>query len=230
LILNQAKLEDAEAAVEDIFAEGGRGSRLDAEIAEMAGLPKIYPRWKEESRKNLDRIDDPEKKELYEICSNIASGVYTLSDCHHSTFRFIEGWIHGIGTGRSEIPTRKTGTERDRLGQLLFGYVLGLDKWLLGVPMQFLLLDLGHVDLGFDPKNEVVRVYAYLGDEKTSEKEWLTACLWHNLAYAPIDRAQPAGLMRHPELQAHAAALGVNVREWMDSAVGRNSQGARTRT
>jgi len=27
--------------------------------------------------------------------------------------------------------------------------------------MQFLLLDLGHLDLGFDPKSEIVRVYAY---------------------------------------------------------------------
>ncbi len=39
------------------------------------------------------------------------------------------------------------GIERARLSRLLFGYVLGLDKWLAGVPMQFLLLDLGYVDL-----------------------------------------------------------------------------------
>ena len=150
--------------------------------------------------------------------------MHTLSDCHHNTFRYIEGWIHGIGTGQSNIPTRKAGTERERLGRLLFGYVLGLDKWLLGVPMQFLLMDLGHVDLGFDPKNEVLRAYAYLGEERTPVKLWLAACLWHNLSYAPIDAAHPAGLVRHQDLLEHAAAFGVSVREWMDSTVASNSQ------
>ena len=128
------------------------------------------------------------------------------------------------------IPTRKAGTERERLGHLLFGYVLGLDKWLLGVPMQLLLMDLGHLDLGFDPKNEVLRVYAYLGEQRTPVKQWLAACLWHNLTYAPIDRAHPAGLVRHKELLEHAAALGVSVREWMDSAVGSNSRSTRAET
>ena len=161
-----------------------------------------------------------EQKALYEVCRDIASGVCTLSDCHHATFRFIERWIHGIGTGQSDIPTRAAGAERERLARLLFGYVLGLDKWLLGVPMQFLLMDLGHVDLGFDPKNEVVRVYAYLGAEGTPVKQWLAACLWHNLSYAPIDRAHPAGLVRHKELIERAAAQGVSVRQWMDAAVG----------
>jgi hypothetical protein len=86
-------------------------------------------------------------------------------------------------------------------------------------------MDLGHVDLGFDPKNEVLRAYAWLGEERTPVKKWLVACLWHNLTYAPIDRAHPAGLVRRPELLEHAAALGVSVREWMDSAVGSNSKG-----
>lgn len=221
---DQADLEEAEAAVKDLFAEGGRGPRLDAKIAEKAGLPKICPCWDEKFRENLDSIDDHRKKELYQICGGIASGVHTLSDCYHNTFRYIEGWIHGIGTGQSNIPTRKAGTERERLGHLLFGYVLGLDKWLLGVPMQLLLMDLGHLNLGFDPKNEVLRAYAYLGEEKTPVKLWLAACLWHNLTYAPIDRARPAGLVRHKDLLDHAAELGVSVREWMDSAVGSNSR------
>jgi hypothetical protein len=223
LLLDQAGLEEGEAAGKDLFAEGGRGRRLDAEIAEKAGLPKICPRWEQESRENLDSIDDPRKKELYQVCGSIASGVHTLSDCHHNTFRFIEGWIHGIGTGQLTIPTRKAGTERERLGHLLFGYVLGLDKWLLGVPMQLLLMDLGHLDLGFDPTNEVVRAYAYLGAERTPVKLWLAACLWHNLTYAPIDREHLAGLVRHKDLLDHAAGLGVSVREWMDSAVGSDS-------
>jgi len=223
-------LQEAEAAGNDIFAEGGRGSRLDAEIAEKAGLPKICSRWDEEYKKNLASIDDPARKELYKICADIASGVYALSDCHHSTFRVIESWIHGIGTGRSKISTRKVGAERERLGRLLFGYVLGLDKWLLGLPMQFLLLDLGHLDLGFDPKNEVVRVYAYLGEQRTPIKQWLSACLWHSLTYSRLEPAYPAGLVRHNELLEHAAALGLSVREWMDSAVGHESRSGRAAT
>ena len=223
LLLDQAGLEEGEAAVKDLFAEGGRGPRLDAEISEKAGLPKICPRWDEELRENLDSNDDPGKKELYQICSDIASGVHTLSDCHHNTFRYIEGWIHGIGIGQRHIPTRKAAAERERLGHLLFGYVLGLDKWLLGMPMQLLLMDLGHLDLGFDPKNEVLRAYAYLGEERTPAKLWLVACLWHSLTYSQIDREHPAGLIAHKELLDHAAALGISVREWMDSAFGSDS-------
>jgi hypothetical protein len=218
---DQAELEEAEAAGQDLFAEGGRGPRLDAEIAEKAGLPKIYPRWDEGFRESLDSIDDPKKKELYQVCGAIASGVCTLSDCHHNTFRYIEGWIHGIGTGKLNIPTRKAGTERERLGHLLFGYVLGLDKWLLDVPMQLLLLDLGHLDLGFDPTNEIRRTYAYCGVERVPVKLWLAACLWHNLMYARMDPANPAGLCRHRDLLEQATRLGLSVREWMDSAIGR---------
>jgi len=54
---------------------------------------------------------------------------------------------------------------------------------LLGIPLQFVLLDLGHIDVRFDPKNEILRVYAYLGEERTPVKEWLAACLWHNLCH-----------------------------------------------
>ena len=103
------------------------------------------------------------------------------------------------------------------MGHLLFGYVLGLDKWLVGIPMQFLLLDLGHIDIGFEVKNEILRVYAYLGEKRTPVKEWLAACLWHNLTYNPIDGANPAGLLRHKELLNLATRVGINLREWMDS-------------
>jgi len=102
------------------------------------------------------------------------------------------------------------------MGHLLFGYVLGLDKWWVGVPMQFLLLDLGHIDLGFDPKNEILRVYAYLGGERTPVKEWLAACLWHNLMYSLMDANNPAGLVRHKNLLERAAQAGISPREWMD--------------
>jgi hypothetical protein len=84
--------------------------------------------------------------------------------------------------------------------------------------MQFLLLDLGHVDLGFDPKNEVLRVYAYLGEERTPVKEWLAACLWFNLTLMP-----PASLYKwghgHKQLLEPANAQGISVREWMDAAL-----------
>jgi hypothetical protein len=206
----EAAVKDLLAEGEDLFGESGRGPRLDAEIAEKAGLPKIH--LDEKFQETLDRLEDPAQQDLYRVCVEIASGVHTLSDCHHNTFRYIEGWIHGIGVGRLNIPTRKAGAERERLGRLLFGYVLGLDKRLLGAPMQLSLMDLGHVDLGFNPKNEVLRVYAYLGAEGTAVKRWLAACLWHSLTYSLIGPGYPAGLVRHKDLLERSAALGVNVR------------------
>jgi hypothetical protein len=209
-------LQEAEMLGKELFGQGGRGARLDMQISEKAGLPQIYPRWKSEFGENLEKLEEPQKRELYRTCGYIASGVYGLSDCHHNTFRFIESWIHGIGTGRLGIPSRKVGIERERLGRLLFGYVLGLDKWLLGSPLQFTLLDLGHIDLGFDPRNEILRVYAYLGEERTPVKEWLAACLWHTLMYSLLDASNPAGLVRHKNLLGRAAQAGISPREWMD--------------
>ena len=192
---------------------GGRGAELRAQFATLAGLPA---NWKE--------VTDAEKKALRELWWRLDGNIYgDLCDCHHSSFRWIESWIYGIGSLTVQpIPTRKAGTERTRLGQALFGCVLALDKWLLGVPMQFLLLDLGHVDLGFDPKNEMLRVYAYLGEDRTPVKEWLAACLWYTLMYNRMGR-NPAGLIRHPELIERAKQAGISVREWMDA---RLSEGA----
>ena len=217
-------MQEAEMLVEEVFGEGGRGACLDAEISEKAGLPQIHPRWTQEFQGNLEKLENPQKKEMYRTCSAIASGVYTLSDCHHNTFRIIENWIYGIGAGKSSIPTRKAGAERERMGHQLFGYVLGLDKWLVGVPMQFLLLDLGHIDIGFEVKNEILRVYAYLGGERTPVKEWLAACLWHNLMYSYLDANNPAGLVHHKELLERAEQVGISPREWMDSVLGNGSQ------
>ena len=211
---------EVEDIVNDLFSEeGGRGVSLDAEISKMAGLPQIHPWWNPKFQENHETIKEPQQKQLYKVCCNIASGVYTLSDCHHNTFRIIESWIHGIGAGKSSIPTRKAGTERERMGHLLFGYVLGLDKWLVGVPMQFLLLDFGHIDIGFEVKNEILRVYAYLGEKRTPVKEWLAGCLWHNLMYSYMDANNPAGLVHHKELLEHAEQVGINLREWMDSVL-----------
>jgi len=218
-----SKLQEGERQVKELFGEGGWGAALDKKISKKAALPRIHPKWKPEYQENLESLEDSRKKELYKTCCAIASGVHTLSDCHHNTFRYIESWIHGIGTGRLNIPTRREGTERERLGRLLFGYVLGLDKWLLGLPMQFLLLDLGHIDLGFDPKNEVLRVYTYLGEERTPVKEWLVACLWHNLMYSYMDANNPAGLVRHKNLLECAKEMGVSVREWIESVLENHS-------
>jgi hypothetical protein len=213
--LEVAELQDIEDLGKDVFLdEGGRGPCLDAEISDLAGLPKIRPEWDPAYREELDKLKDRQKQELYKTCCAIASGIHTLSDCHHNTFRYIEGWIHGIGTGRLGIPTRKTQTEKQRLGHMLFGYALGLDKWLMRVPLQFLLLDLGYIDLGFDPRNNILRVYACLGDEVTDTKQWLVACLWYNLVYN-----QQGGLIGHTDLIQQCKDKGVTVHEWMDSAL-----------
>lgn len=205
--------EACDAAVRNCYAEDGRGAEIDAEIAESEGLPEISMMYPDQARKA--QIKDSRKMQLYILCCSLAHGLHTLSDCHHSTFRWIENWVHAIGTGRWGIPTREAGTEKERLGYMLFGYLLGLDKWLLGKPMQYLLLDLGYVDLGFDPKNEVVRVYAYLGDNRTPVMQWLAACLWHNLM------SNVGGLLwqnKHNDLIYHAREHGISVSEWMNAS------------
>lgn len=211
--------EDRGEVYRNCFGEGGRGSRIDAQIAALAEIPQIYPNHRGKFQENLGAISDPAKRDIYFICSHIADCVSELSDCHHSTFRRIEKWVHAIGTLTWDIPTRSKHAEGNRLGRLLFGYALGLDRWLQGVPMQFLLLDLGHVDLGFDPKNEILRVYAYLG-ERAPVKKWLATCLWYKVALEP-----PASLYRwgrrHRELLAVASEKGLSVREWMDAALGK---------
>lgn len=152
---------------------------------------------------------------------------YPGCDCHHNTFRYIENWIYRIGRGEGDIPTRKRGSERERIGRLSFGYSLALDKWLQGVPMQFLLLDLGHVDLGFDPRNEILRTYSYLGEDRTPVKEWLAACLWYSLTYNPmiLQSDYKIALGRaHKGIVEKAESLGVSLREWMDSKLGKRPE------
>ena len=216
--LEGSALQDMEALGKDLFYdENGRGARLDAEIADQAGLPKIYPRWNPEFKKTLDKLEESGKKELYKVCCAIAAGVQTLSDCHHNTFRYIEGWINGIGTGRLGIPTRKAQTEKQRLGHMLFGYALGLDKWLMRVPLQFLLLDLGHIDLGFDPRDNILRVYACLGEERTPVKEWLAACLWYTLVHNQQGGLIGSFTSSHTDLIQQCKDKGVIVHEWLAS-------------
>jgi hypothetical protein len=211
--------DDVHAVFQTCFDEGKAGKLLDAQISELVGLPPIYANYRKEYRETLEAIDDPQKRAIYVIAGHVADCVSELSDCHHSTFRRIERWIHGIGTLEWEMPTRASHAESKRLGQLQLGYALGLDGWLRAVPMQFLLLDLGHVDLGFDPKNDILRVYAYLGADRTPVKRWLAACLWYKLVLEP-----PASLYRwgwrYKELLAKASREGVSVRTWMDNLLG----------
>ena len=212
--MEESEQQDMQDMMNDwCFDQDGRGASLDAEIADEAELPKIYPQWNREFQKTFEQIEDPRKKDLYEVCCAITAGVQSLSDCHHNTFRYIEGWIHGIGTGRLAIPTRKAQTEKQRLGHMLFGYALGLDRWLLRSPMQLLLLDLGHIDLGFNPRDNILRVYACLGEEATDVKRWLAACLWYNLV-----RNEQGGLVSHTDLVQQCGNKGVTVHEWMDSS------------
>ncbi len=218
--LDESKLQDMEALGKDGFSdENGRGPRLDAEIAELAGLPKIRPWDPTAYQEALDTLKDEQKQELYKTCCAIASGVHTVCDCHHSTFRYMESWIHGIGTGRLGIPTRKAQAEKQRLGRMLFSYALGLDKWLMRVPLQFLLLDLGHIDLGFDPRNNILRVYACLGEERTPVKEWLAACLWYTLVHNQQGGLIGSWTSSHTDLIQQCKDKGVTVHEWMDSVL-----------
>jgi len=222
--LEGSELQEIEDVGKDLFSdENGRGARIDAEIADLAGLPKIYPQWNPEYQKTLDQLEESDKKELYKICCAIAAGVQSLSDCHHNTFRYIEGWIHGIGTGRLGIPTRKAQSEKQRLGHMLFGYALGLDRWLMSVPLQFLLLDIGHIDLGFDQRNNILRVYACLGEERTPVKEWLAACLWYNLVHNQQGGLMASWTSSHTDLIQRCKDKGVTVDEWMNSALRKGS-------
>jgi hypothetical protein len=216
------RTEDHQVVNANCVEPGGQGEAIDKLISEVAGLPEIHANYRRGFRENLKSIDDPHKRETYIACCAMAHGLHGLSDCHHSTFRWIEGWLYGIGRFSLQVQGREAGTEAKRLGRLLFGYALGLDRWLQGVPMQWLLLDLGHIDPGFDAKNEILRVYAYLG-ERSPVKEWLAACLWYTLV---LER--PASLYdwghRHRELVEAAGAKGICVQDWMDARLGREAR------
>jgi len=207
------RTEDHQKVHRDCFEPDGRGDAIDIRISTSAGLPKIYADFRPEFRENLNTLEDESKRELYIVCCAMAHGLHGLSDCHHSSFRWIESWIHGIGNFSLKIPGRRAGVEGRRLGQLQFGYALGIDRWLQDIPMHWFLLDLGHVDLDFNPKNEILRVYSYLGD-KSPVKEWLAACLWFTLV---LER--PASLYdwghRHKELMSGTESKGLGVRQWM---------------
>ncbi|MHB9033477.1 MAG: hypothetical protein ACYC6L_10555 [Anaerolineae bacterium] len=78
--------------------------------------------------------------------------------------------------------------------------------------VQRLSLDPADLEPGCSPRDEIVRVYAYLGEEHPPTKEWLAACLWKSLAGA----GNPAGLVIQHELAARALECGVSTRAWLD--------------
>ena len=199
----------------ECFSEDGQGRKLDEKIESLTGLPRIYPRFKPEFKTHLATLEDPHQRERYMVICHIADCCSELSDCHHSLLRRIEKWIYGIGTGSLAIPTQTVHAEGQRIGRILFGYALGLDHWLQGLPMHFLQMDLSHLDLGFDPWPDISRVYAHLGDDRAPVKVWLAGCLWFSLVLEP-----PASLYkwgwRHKDLLARAESQGLSVRRWMD--------------
>jgi hypothetical protein len=73
--LEGSALQDMEALGKDVFYdENGRGPRLDAEISELAGLPKINP-WDPAYQKTLDALKDEQKQERSPSrCRNLRPG------------------------------------------------------------------------------------------------------------------------------------------------------------
>ncbi|MHA1339306.1 MAG: hypothetical protein ACTSO2_04895, partial [Promethearchaeota archaeon] len=207
------------------FERGRVGHQMDQKICEIVGLPEIPAALDKNAwdvyNENLHLIKDPTKRKIYEIVFTIARGLYGLSDCHHNKYRIIENWIHSIGTLETSIRERIHGTERRRLGQILFSYAFGLDKWLLGVPMNFILLDLGYIDLNFDIKTPLMYIYESLGP-KTAVKQWLVACLWYNLCYNSMGGLENFDAPMEPkykEIHEIANNYGLSWREWMDMAL-----------
>jgi hypothetical protein len=210
---------DDAVLVEDYYGENGRGADLDRKIGAAAGLPQIYANYRPEFLETLQSIQSETQQELYRICGMLAHGLHTLSDCHHSSLRWIEQWVHAVAALKIGIPGRIVGTERTRLARLLFGYTLGLDRWLAGQSLQFLLLELGYIDLGCELRDELQRVYTYLGPERTPHKRWLAACLWKILSGAGNPRAldDPHGFMVQADLAGRARAEGIHSNTWLVS-------------
>ena len=79
--MEESEQQDMQAMMDDwCHDKDGRGAALDAEIADEAGLPKIYAQYDPAYQETLDKLEDGQKKELYKTCCAIASGVQSLSD------------------------------------------------------------------------------------------------------------------------------------------------------
>ncbi len=196
-----------------IFEKDTIGEELDKKIKKLIDIPdyttKFYagdgqgPEWIQ----NRNKIEDPQKKDIYTILVNI----HLTAKCHHNFFRFIENSLYRIATlSLDPIPSRIHGSERERMGHKLFGYLLGLNYWLMNRPLELLLLDLGHIQLDFHPRDEIMRVFAYLGSEQNPKKEWLAGCLWYQLMFT-------MGLFEYKNLLKIANKNDLNLFGWMES-------------
>jgi len=100
-------MQEAEALGEEIFGEGGRGACLDAEISEEAGLPKIHPRWDPKFQENLEKLEDPQKKEVY---TTYLIAITTLFDSSRVGFMVLERESRAFELVRPEQKGREWGT------------------------------------------------------------------------------------------------------------------------
>ncbi len=213
-------IDDTKEMLKDVFEIGGNGWIIDDQIRKLEDLPPITGIKWFEVQKYLKSISDPEKKQRFQIICNVTGDffLYGLSTCHHNLFRFLENILYEIGTMTYDrITNRFHGTERKRLGNLLFGYVLGLNSWLMKKPLDILLLDLGYLDLGFNPRNEISRVYAYLANNRNQIKEWLVGSMWHQLMFNEVNIPRTPGLINHKDMLELANKHSLNLFEWMES-------------
>ncbi|KKK42894.1 MAG: hypothetical protein Lokiarch_31590, partial [Candidatus Lokiarchaeum sp. GC14_75] len=87
-------------------------------------------------------------------------------------------------------------------------------------PLDILLLDLGYLDLGFNPRNEILRVYAYLMNNRNPIKEWLVGSMWHQLMFNEVNHPRTPGLINHKDMLELAKKHDLNLFEWMESKMG----------
>jgi len=215
-------IDNFKKMMKDVFEIGGKGWIIDEQIRKLEDLPPITGiKWLE-VQEYLKSINDPKKKQRFQIICYITGDFFLsgLSTCHHNLFRFLESILYKIGTmTNNQITNRVHGTERKRLGNLLFGYILGLNSWLLKKPLDILLLDLGYLDLGFNPRNEILRVYAYLADNRNPIKEWLVGSMWHQLMFNEVNLPRTPGLISHKDMLELANKHNLNLFEWMESKI-----------
>ncbi|MHA1987475.1 MAG: hypothetical protein ACW98D_12630 [Promethearchaeota archaeon] len=216
-------IDNHKKMMKDVFEIGGKGWIIDEQIQKLEDLPQITGIKWNEARKYYKTIKNQKKKERFRIISYVTGDFFLsgLSTCHHNLFRFLENVLYKIGTLTNDpLPNRFHATERKRLGNLLFGYVLGLNSWLMKKPMDILLLDLGYLDLGFNQRNEILRVYAYLANNRNPVKEWLVGSLWHQLMFNEVNLPRTPGLINHKDMLELAKKHNLNLFEWMESKMG----------
>jgi hypothetical protein len=84
-----------------------------------------------------------------------------------------------------------------------------------------------HSSVDCDPRDNIVRVYACLGEERTPVEEWLAACLRYTLVYNQQGGMTGSWTSSHTDLIQQCKDKGITVHEWMDSASQNGSQDRR---